>query len=468
MSGTVLLFLGAGASKPFGVPTMKEMVEEFEKELEPGSEDEKLYEDISVALKNRHGRFDLETVLMVLEALENPDKWHPFAAYVLDKFGKNYNAVIDSKDIINAPILAKKLKDFLSDKCRFNMDEYENNKGLYDTLFQLSDRVAGITGVSTGSSVSAIYTTNYDRYIDSYIRDTYSEAYYYKVRDYFERLNNPETLTFKDEYFSSSYNPPTEFVKIHGSIDWYLDKNRGNLVRTDSPMKTYESGIMIYPTGDKPLYQEPWIKLLLLLKGALSRTSIWIVVGYSFNDEVILNVFKEALSQGKQSGHPKKLFILSKSAEKIKEDHFYGYHEYVTPLPINFQDIMPGQKYYDTLMEIVSNGGRDPFVVVWPKNAGGLDGPRIVVIGNQALHMDPSPDSIDNWALRKNLPRIEISVGESEDKRNKDYEQFVKEKKLSVITGNDMGKNKLNFVNDTIEKYQDRCKEMGKGQYHYL
>lgn len=458
MNGRVLLFLGAGASKPFNVPTMKEMVEEFGYSL--GSEERKFYEEISNSLINRHKRFDLETFLMVLEALEDPDRWHPFASYILDKFNKDYNAIIDPKKVIDAPSLSQDLKKFVRDKCYLNKNEYDKNKDLYELLLKLANEITGQSGGLIGTSVNGIYTTNYDRYIDEYLREKFSRGYSSNVTDYFDRKDNPETLRIDYEKFLANYSPPMEFVKVHGSVNWYLDN--GTVVRTDNPRTDFKSGIMIYPTSDKPLYKEPWMKLLILLKRALTRSSVWIVVGYSFNDEVILNLFKEALEERDKTV---KLIILSKGAERIRRNYFMQYNENVIALPVNFEDIRT--KYDDIVLEILSNGGKDPVVVSWPKSKGIFDGPRLVLVGNTAYHMRAGPNEIDAWAS-KNFPRMELSVGKPENERNMDYKRFVSDNNLNEVNGTKMGDNRLGFLLNKIKEYQESLKKSTESQFHYL
>jgi hypothetical protein len=72
-----LIFLGSGASAPFGLPTMKDFVDDFDQllrtELASGTSNLKemktLYEDIKNTLIRIHGYVDLESVFTVIEAI---------------------------------------------------------------------------------------------------------------------------------------------------------------------------------------------------------------------------------------------------------------------------------------------------------------------------------------------------------------------------------------------------------------
>src|SRR2546428_10987855 len=69
-----LFFFGAGASRPFDIPTMKEMVTQFRKELSEsksdGIDDEvRLYDDVESILREKFGAVDLESVFTVIDGL---------------------------------------------------------------------------------------------------------------------------------------------------------------------------------------------------------------------------------------------------------------------------------------------------------------------------------------------------------------------------------------------------------------
>jgi len=313
---------------------MSQMVEEFEHSLLEGSDEKKLYEDISSSLKRSYGRYDLETVLSVLESLESQDNMHPFVAFINDRLKKCSIPPIVTNESATSASLIRKLKDFLVNECKFDGDNYQKNQIVYKNL--LDNVVAEIENTSnSGDFMCNIYTTNYDCYLDRFLEERFSEQYYYKITDYFEKTGKPPYLNIFDEYFLKSYNPNNEYVKLHGSIDWFSTPN-GKVVKTSNPFPTYTPDIMIYPTSDKPLYREPWIMLMMLFKRALKQTDYWIAIGYSFNDEYIRNMFLENLS----SDPPKhKLAIISPSAEETK-GHFFNENSNVKGFNCKIQDIV--------------------------------------------------------------------------------------------------------------------------------
>ena len=48
----------------------------------------------------------------------------------------------------------------------------------------------------------------------------------------------------------------------------------------------------MYPIAEKELYLEPYISMLVRLNRELKRKKVWLVIGYSFNDPVIQEIFR--------------------------------------------------------------------------------------------------------------------------------------------------------------------------------
>jgi len=311
---------------------MSQMVKKFERSLVKGSDEKELYEDISSSLKRSYGRYDLETVLSVLESLEGQDNMHPFVAFIYYRLKKLKIQPIVPNEIATSASLIRKLKNFLVKECKFNADYYEINKFVYHYLL---DNVAREieSASNSGTFMCNIYTTNYDRYLDRFLAERFHRNYSGAVTDYFNKDGYPHYLDIREDHFLPNYSPQNEYVKLHGSIDWFLDPE-DKVIRTDDPLPSYKPGIMIYPTSEKPLYREPWVRLLMLLKRALMQTNYWIAIGYSFNDEYIRNIFLENLSSGRH-----KLAIISPSAGDTKTQ-FFNENSYVKGFNCKIQDIL--------------------------------------------------------------------------------------------------------------------------------
>ena len=93
---TNLVFLGAGTSKPFGIPTMQEMVIEFEKELKNNhAELFDFYSKIKDVLIKEYGdsKIDIESMLSVINGISantKPAELGHFVFYYMSN--KNFDA----------------------------------------------------------------------------------------------------------------------------------------------------------------------------------------------------------------------------------------------------------------------------------------------------------------------------------------------------------------------------------------
>lgn len=128
------------------------------------------------------------------------------------------------------------------------------------------------------------------------------------VRRNHNRLN-------KDE---SYYSNVLHLYKLHGSVDWRIDKER--IEQVDSGLISPEETVMIYPGSHK--YQEsynmPFYELISRFQTALREpnTSL-LVIGYSFGDEHINRIILEAIGSNLNLN----VYIVSRSAAKSSESN---------------------------------------------------------------------------------------------------------------------------------------------------
>ena len=128
---TDLLFLGAGASKPFGIPTMKEMVTTFEEYLKKNDpKGFNFYSQIKKSLEKGYGYFrvDIESVFSVIQGIADettPEKMGYFAYYYITK--NNINSKFTKDEIEQAKKLKTELEKFIKEVCSSKL---ENSKKL--------------------------------------------------------------------------------------------------------------------------------------------------------------------------------------------------------------------------------------------------------------------------------------------------------------------------------------------------
>jgi hypothetical protein len=131
-----LIFLGSGASVPFGLPTMQGLVNSFEIQLEQEatnnsvSEILTLYRDIKQNLEKVYDNVDLESIFSVLGAIERDTKYSdlPFVFnYIFSKFKELKNSgIFTSHEIDITAKLSTLYKNFVREKCTINHDLYDD------------------------------------------------------------------------------------------------------------------------------------------------------------------------------------------------------------------------------------------------------------------------------------------------------------------------------------------------------
>ncbi|HXX97838.1 MAG TPA: SIR2 family protein [Candidatus Bathyarchaeia archaeon] len=153
-----------------------------------------------------------------------------------------------------------------------------------------------------------MYTTNYDA-----VMETYWEGIA-QINDLWRQEAGGKTLDVR-KYEADVLN----LVKLRGSLDWF-GLSDGTIVKLDRFQKTYSKRevqrgeFMIYPIQQKDLYLYPWFDLFWRFKDDLNHKKIWIVIGYRFSDEFILNIFVEALGTGDH-----RLILVTPNAHDIVE-----------------------------------------------------------------------------------------------------------------------------------------------------
>jgi hypothetical protein len=75
----------------------------------------------------------------------------------------------------------------------------------------------------------------------------------------------------------------------------------------------YTDEVVIYPLRQKQLYVDPYIQMFFCLNKELQYNRVWIIVGYSFRDPVIQNIFNINFKDGK------KMILIHPHPEEVKQ-----------------------------------------------------------------------------------------------------------------------------------------------------
>ncbi len=366
-----LIFFGSGASVPFGLPTMKQFVLEFENHLKEKLQSDRsrytkdmlsLYEDIKNRLMQIYDYAYLESVFSVIEVLSRNIRYSDLGfpcSYSLSKLSTRSEGVFNPR--IGSDSLKALATDLLSIyqefvRERLNFDEEKEER--IDELFRdfppntiskdhhdASIQSTIIDGKDYILADYLVYTTNYDL-----IQERYWQGIT-KINNLIESDDRGrEILDLKrlDEDYSVRRNGrQLKFVKLHGSLNLYRLRD-GSIAKLDQRRKKYgrtqvEEELMIYPIQQKDLYLYPWFDLFKQFKADLDHTKCWIFIGYSFNDEFITNMILETQKGGK------KLIIVSPHASEIKKKKFNGQEESIIDISSNFGERLTNEKILEAL-----------------------------------------------------------------------------------------------------------------------
>lgn len=322
--GDVVFFFGAGASAPFGIPTMKQFVVDFERLLEKNGTDEekKLYSNIKTTLANRLRReIDLEDIFTVIDGYINFDyeRLGLLSVYTfrepLSKMtyfpSETYEA-----DVQLCRTLKNKFQKFVRDRCLIPNEAFSRITEVYHDFFNrfsLESTAAGqsVRGSFWWYSNWTMFTTNYDTCLEHYWRQTARVS-----------LNTGFSV---DEARRTWILNPSKFneenlrlLKLHGSISWQIEPDEP--VTEEQTMlgrslvgREFIGEMMVYPVQEKELYLEPYISMFVQLNRELKRKSTWIIIGYSFNDLIIREIFL------RNSNKKKKIVLVHPDAYKVRE-----------------------------------------------------------------------------------------------------------------------------------------------------
>ena len=337
-----LVFFGAGASKPFGIPTMQEMVAEFEEKLSEDATVFEFYSKIKKVLIKEYGNsdIDIESILSVINGIAantNPSELGHFVFYYVSNNCSD-NKFSEDK-VETAKKLQKQLQNYIKDVCAVKISDDRINK-IYDKSYMpLFKHIQGEKGNYGGVKLTQewkAYTTNYDN-----IFEDFWNAFNTPV-DHFETEGNSTTYVFINKSLQNR-----SFCKLHGSLDWTKEIETDRIVRKNPlgyAINETKGEIMLFPIQQKDLYLHPWFTLFQDLKSGLLEKQHWYVVGYAFNDEFIRNVFQESLIN-----NDKKLIIINPEAEQVKNKFPDSIKEKIDALPIKFGDEFFSLQFTDYL-----------------------------------------------------------------------------------------------------------------------
>jgi len=355
MNRQLLILLGAGASKPFNIPTMVDMVEDFERTL--FGEEFSKWREVKHALQEAGIKPDLEAMLSVLTVPKiDASKLDPQVAYYLKShlpFPLHKNIEVLNSSF--AKSLEEKIKQYIWNACNLEKDPEKRKEqvdriyNVYNRLFMIlasklgrSESESGLKSILSSGSLD-IYTTNYDRCIEVY----FDQA----NRKIDNRIQLDEGLQGKYwsplNYKSADTNFNRIF-KLHGSIQRYWTNlgirdsdqylKEGEMIDGDAVVKR----MMIWPLREKPIYQHPFSFMFNQFYYHLRCGTPLIIIGHSLRDVAILDILlsvADEIRERRMRGEERnfRILLMNPDAEKIIDrEEMEQIRNLITTVPYEF------------------------------------------------------------------------------------------------------------------------------------
>lgn len=361
-----MIFLGAGASAPFGPKPYSKIEEEVWNILREYDVEEMCW-TAQAQINNDKIIFDFEAILTIFEFLKDTQKGiiegGPLLSWLRrEKLADEFKCTPKTaEDVI------KRLKELLYRNC-LSVDMKKAN-AVYDTFFDILKESKEV-GMGIDHD---IFTTNYDMIIEKYHWNRTRKIQLPRLKTGFESNRNPHFLEFQPSKSYGELDPDLSvgnvrrLFKLHGSID---QKIENNVVYKCHPEIRHDiqfaKDMMVFPVAEKYITQYPYFTLYHYLQGVAwtvgSQKEACIVVGFSFRDIPIVNAFLKHIIRNEKEGKESSIILIDKDTSSVMEnlqtflsgEDFQKIHEVIKPISEEFGsdaafrklDNMLGAQYY--------------------------------------------------------------------------------------------------------------------------
>ncbi|NIO37998.1 hypothetical protein GTO27_09890 [Candidatus Bathyarchaeota archaeon] len=367
-----MIFLGAGASAPFGIPTSKTLTSDIRILL--AEEYQKLLDKIDEFWREIYEKEpNYENILTFLSGLTNPrkiPKESVVQAFIRSNqaFRKDYNGIIDKMyskivDYCTAP--------FVRGEKHLTAEQLEEIFGNTYDIFALFEK-------------DPIFTTNYDPSIEIWcqkrniqLHDNTGPTHNPEVREVLPigQAGGQTMLSYRQEKGS----PALRIIRLHGSTWVYeskkkkkikMNRPRDKLLFADLYQNLSKRPHMIFPGQESLLARGEWDALYQTFKSTLQGNCL--VIGYSFQDETINRAFINNLDNGRLD----KIGIMNSHPEEAVKNLFWDQEsipeQQIIKMPVEFGTTQTADeisnKWFYPLMGISYSGGPRRFLEIFRKN----------------------------------------------------------------------------------------------------
>lgn len=323
----VVFLIGAGASKDAGCKLSNDMLKSLKEAINNLNIDDEryiLYKDdfaeiysfilaslnyqktIKDSSIKNDSYLNIEDFIMVLRQLIDKEFIIPYPLI------GNWNDKILKWELKNGNVFDR-FKEFITKKLiddwtLFNEEQANNLLHPIRTLLNSSEDFK-----------LNIFSLNYDLIFETVFNSSTSKL----LDDGFSEKNvlNLSTRYWAADFDNENSVTKLNYYKLHGSLGWEYNKDTEEISIKEN-INDGREPLIIFGSYSKMLSIDPFLYILSKFRDSLEKSTIFIIIGYSFHDKYINNLLIQQLSQNTTANVPKKLLVVNPSYNNTTESQF--------------------------------------------------------------------------------------------------------------------------------------------------
>ena len=294
-----MLFLGAGASAMFGKPTTGEFLQALHEYLD---EDAKKFYNF---LDSEIGFDDIEHVLQDLKEVRS------FGETDMGRLAFPYTSRLriqcaQDDFLSSSRKLEDQIKSLIRSYYKWSDDDdkdYKQKLELYRQIFlDLRSETDSVT----------VFTTNYDTIIEKYCSGS-------EMHTCVDGFTDKRSRSIWTGNFTKNVRWPVCLYKLHGSLGWERDKKHRIIKSSERDNRSDIEDVIIMPTHSpkKEEKDTPFLEMFKFMKKEFKKHNTCIVIGCSFRDQSINDVFRKFIRKRKT------MVVISPTASKDLQNNLF-------------------------------------------------------------------------------------------------------------------------------------------------
>lgn len=279
----------------------------------------------------------------------------PYAIY-LEQLEGNRNKPLPYDSTLQDPRSLRNIRDIVEDEIIESCLSYDKDRArrYYHDLFEFAKRVR--SNPDHQLLFHQIVTTNYDLVIEEC---SLRNAAIPSTTGFIQDQRSKEFFLPLDQVILGygSSNLSIEYLKLHGSINWWIRESDKRIVLRDERKasttlmgETYSERLMIYPIYEKYVSIDPYFSLHYFFRRLLYFHNDIVVIGYSFRDQTINNAFADALKMNTKT----KMIIVNADIQSINQKLIEIFPDISDERVIQIQTAFGDNTLYDKLAKVLA------------------------------------------------------------------------------------------------------------------